>query len=158
MTPNGLTMLSKRTQFWLGLLNLALIVAVVSLSVTTGVPAARFPPKQKMMSYVICGVFVLSLLYQVIAQLPPIRFRIGTLMIFIAMLAVQLGLARVIAEMCGQRVGMGLFIVVVVFVPGLIRASIDLREALPGASRRLVGKLRGYAQKDILRRESPGRK
>jgi hypothetical protein len=158
MTPNGLTMLSKRTQFWLGLLNLALIVAVVSLSVTTGVPAARFPPKQKMMSYVICGVFVLSLLYQVIAQLPPIRFRIGTLMIFIAMLAVQLGLARVIAEMCGQRVGMGLFIVVVVFVPGLIRASIDLREALPGASRRLVEKLRGYAQKDIFRRESPGRK
>jgi hypothetical protein len=76
---------------------------------------------------------------------------------FLAMLAVQLGLARVIAEKCGQRVGMGPFIVVVVFVPGLIRASIDLREALPGASRRLVGKLRGYAQKDIFRRESPSR-
>jgi hypothetical protein len=150
-------MLSKRTQIWLVLLDLALFVAVVGLTLTAGVPAARFPPKQKIMIYVSCGVFVLSFLYRVIAQLPPIRFRIGTIMIFIAILAVELSLVRVIAEKYGPRVAMGPFIVAVLFVPGIIRASIDLREGLPRASRYLLGKLRGCAQKDIFRRESRGR-
>jgi hypothetical protein len=151
-------MLSKRTLIWLGLLDLALVVAVVGLSVTAGAPAARFPPNQNIMSYVICGVFVLSLLCRVMAQLSPIRFRIGTLMIFIAILAVEFSLVRVIAVKYGPSAAMGPFVVVVLFVPAMFRISIDLRDGLPGASRYLVGKLRGYAQKDIFRRESWVRK
>ncbi len=90
LTLSGLIMLSKRVRIWLGLLDCAIIVALLGLTATAGVPPARFPLKFRIVEGVILLCFALSLLSRVTDQLPPIRFRIRTIMILVAVVAAQL--------------------------------------------------------------------
>jgi hypothetical protein len=138
-------MLSKRTQIWLALLDLALFFAVVGLTLTAGVPPARFPPKQKIMIYGILGAFVLSLLYRVIAQLPPIRFRIQTIMIVVAVVAVELAMARAIWPGAGWEP----YVVAVVGTPAVVRAWLTQPPPAEGPTgvRYITWKLWRFARK-----------
>jgi hypothetical protein len=111
-------MLSKRMRTWFWLLDFALVVALLGLAVT----GVRFPPKFRIVESVIVLCFVLSLLYRVIAQLPPIRFRIQTIMIVVAAVAVQLSLARAVAQMLGAPDSWAPYVAALLFTPALVRA------------------------------------
>ena len=93
-------MLTKRIATRLGLLNFAFAVALAGLIVAAGVPPARFPLKFRIMSGVILVCFLLSLLYQWMAQLPPIR-RVKTIMILVAVVAMELSYCLMLTEMLG---------------------------------------------------------
>jgi hypothetical protein len=119
-------MLSKRVRTWLGLGDIACVVGILGLTALAGVPPARFPRNFKIVEFGILGFFVPSLLYRVMAQLPPIRFRIQTIMIVVAVVAVQLTTVRVITQMFGPGiepgVGWGLYAFALLGTIPIVRA------------------------------------
>jgi hypothetical protein len=119
-------MLSKRMQTSLGLLDLACIVALVGMIVMAGVPPARFPPTFRIMEYVIFLCLGLSFLYRLIAHLSPFCFRIKTIMIVVAVVAVQLTLVRVIGQMLGSRADGGpAYLLALLLTPGLVHSCVQ---------------------------------
>jgi hypothetical protein len=146
-------MLSRRTQIWLGLLDVACVVAVVGLTAVAGVPPVRFPRTLKIVCFMILGFWAVSLLYRVIAQLPPIRFQIKTIMIVVAAVAVELWLARVINEMIPSTNPASLYFFALFWTPALVRSWLTKPPPAKGLTggRYVAWKLRRLVRRTILR-------
>jgi hypothetical protein len=128
----ALNMPSKRLNGRLFLFSIALFVALAGLALMAGVPPSRYPPRFRIAQGVILLCILVSLLYQVVAQLPPVRFRIRTLIILVPVVAIQLGLARLLNQIFtpdeGGRVRM--YILELIFVPGMVRGITKSLEGL----------------------------